>query len=66
MNSGFELISRVEFLLDKFNIDRKLSSCGLQKEHLEWVVKNSRSGSMRANPRDFSDEELTALLLEIL
>lgn len=62
--SGIDLISRIEFLLEKFNINRKLSSYGLQTGDLEWVVKNSRSGSMRANPREFSDEELMSLLLE--
>ena len=65
-SAGFELISHIEFLLDKFNIPRKLSGIGLQEKFLPWVVENSRSGSMRANPRDFSDEELTALLLEML
>ena len=65
-SSGFELISHIEFLLDKFNIGRKLSDYGLQEKDLQWVVKNSRSGSMRANPRNYSDEELTALLLEML
>ena len=63
---GFELIAHVEYLLEKFNIDRSLKNHGLRESDLEWVVKNSRSGSMRANPRDFSDEELTALLLETL
>ena len=66
MSSGFELIAHVEFLLDKFNISRKLSGYGLSAGDLPWIVKNSRSGSMRANPRDFSDEELTALLMEML
>ena len=66
MSSGFELIGYVEYLLEKFNIDRKLSGYGLKENDLAWVVKNSRSGSMRANPRDFSDEELTALLMETL
>ena len=63
---GFELIAHVEYLLEKFNIDRSLKNHGLRESDLEWVVQNSRSGSMRANPRDFSDEELTALLLETL
>ena len=51
-------------LVKDFNISRSLKSYGLQTGDLEWVVKNSRSGSMRANPRDFSDEELTSILLE--
>ena len=65
-SAGFELIAHVEYLLEKFNIDRSLKNHGLRESDLAWVVKNSRSGSMRANPRDFSDEELTALLMETL
>lgn len=66
LSCGIELIGRVEYLLEKFNICRKLSHYGLQESDLELVVKNSRSGSMRANCRDFSDEELMSLLLETL
>ena len=64
--SGKALIDRVYGLLEKFNISCKLSDYGLQEADLEWIVSNSRSGSMRANPRTFSDEELTALLREML
>ena len=59
-----DLIERVDFLLNKFNIQRSLQSYGLKSDDLEWIVKNSRSGSMRANPRQLSDSELTQLLLE--
>ena len=64
--SACELIERTESLLKKFNISSKLSDLGLKESDLEWVVKNSRSGSMRANPRDFSDAELSELLREML
>ena len=60
------LIERTEELLEKFQIERKLSSYGLTNDDLPWIVANSRSGSMRANPRDLSDEDLTALLMEML
>ena len=61
-----KLIERTEELLEKFQISNKLSSYGLRAEDLDWVVKNSRSGSMRANPRDFSDSELKEILQEML
>jgi len=64
--NGKELIRQVEALQKHFGLESRLSACGLQESDLEWVVKNSRSGSMRANPRDFSDAELTALLQEML
>lgn len=63
-SNGEKLIERIEFLLEKFNIQRRLSAYGLQPEAVEWIVKNSRSGSMRANPRELSDAELTQLLQE--
>ena len=61
-----DFIERIKNLLVKFNISNKLSSYGLQAADLAWVVKNSRSGSMRANCREFSDAELTELLQEML
>jgi alcohol dehydrogenase class IV len=60
------LIARTEELLEKFGIERKLSAYGLTGYDLPWIVSNSRSGSMRANPRDFSDAELSELLREML
>ena len=66
LSSAEELIERTEYLLEKFHISSKLSSHGLQEKDLAWVVKNSRSGSMRANPREFSDAELTEILQEML
>ena len=65
-NTAEKLIERVESLLKKFNLSSKLSDLGLKESDLEWVVRNSRSGSMRANPRDLSDAELTELLHEML
>ena len=65
-SSAEKFIQRTEELLEKFGIGRKLSEYGLNEEHLEWVVKNSRSGSMRCNCRDFSDAELETLLREML
>lgn len=61
-----ELIERVSLLLEKFNISSRLSVLGLQENDIDWVVKHSRSGSMRSNPRELSDDELTLLLQEIL
>ena len=64
LESPEALIARVEALLEKFQIDRHLSAYGLQESDLAWIVKNSRSGSMRANPRELSDEDLKQILLE--
>lgn len=65
-SSAEQLIGRVYELLEKFNIDPRLAAYGLKAEDLPWIVGNSRSGSMRANPRDYTDAELTALLEEIM
>ena len=61
-----DLIRRTEMLLDKFGVEKHFSRCGLQEKDILWIVKNSRSGSMRANPRDLSDEDLAAIVREIL
>ena len=34
--------------------------------NLPFVVKNCRSGSMKSNPRPFSDEEVAALLERLI
>ena len=60
------LIERTGELLEKFERKRNLSVYGLKADDFPWIVANSRSGSMRANPRDFSDEELNAILYELL
>ena len=62
---GDKLIERVEQLLEKFQIQRRLSAYGLQTSDFDYVIKNSRSGSMRANCRDLSDADLLQILQEM-
>ena len=66
LTNSDKLIAQVGEWCDMFGFERKLSAYGLQKDDLEWIVKNSRSGSMRSNIREFSDAELTSLLEAML
>jgi len=39
-----------------------LAGCGLTEEHFPAILAKCRSGSMRNNPRDLSDDDVVALL----
>ena len=60
------LIEGVERLLRTLDFPEKLGPPGLKEEDFDWIVANSRSGSMKCNPRDFSDGELKKILAEVL
>ena len=60
------LIERIEQLCDRVGVPRRLSQVGVSREKIPDIVKSSRGSSMKANPRDVSDEELTTILEEML
>ena len=60
-----ELIRGVEALLRSMELPLRLGALGLKETDFDWIVANSRSGSMKCNPRDFSDAELRAILNEV-
>jgi len=60
------MIARIEALCDRVGVPQRLSDVGVTAEQIPALVKSSRGSSMSANPRDLSDEELTALLEELL
>lgn len=65
--SGIDaMIERIENYLQQFNFERKLSAYGLLRSDFDAIVRNSRSGSMRNNPRNLSDAELYQLLEDLL
>ena len=59
------MFDRIRCLQMKFGIASNFKSYGLDAGHYDFVVKNCRSGSMKCNPKEFSDEEITALLEEL-
>ena len=60
------LIHEVESLCKKVGVPRRLSEVGVTREHIPAIVAGSRGSSMSGNPRELSDEELTAILEDIL
>jgi alcohol dehydrogenase class IV len=60
------LIACVETLCDEVGAPRRLSQLGVTAEHIPGIVRSSRGSSMSGNPRELSDEELTAILEDLL
>ena len=56
------LIAALEELRRAVDLPADFSGYGLKKEHFGFIVANCRSGSMKSNPRDFSDAEVEAIL----
>jgi alcohol dehydrogenase class IV len=60
------LIRGIERLCETVGVPRRLSDVGVAAEAIPAIVAGSRGSSMRGNPRDLSDEELTTILEELL
>jgi alcohol dehydrogenase class IV len=58
---GSAFIVAIERMAASFGIPRGLAALD-PTQHTEYVVANCRSGSMRANPRPMSDEDVIAML----
>ena len=56
------LIDGITDLRKKCNLPENFTSWKLEKKDFPFIVKNCRSGSMKSNPRPFSDEEVSLLL----
>ena len=59
------LIASLEELRRAIALPENFREYGLAEEHFGFIVKNCRSGSMKTNPRDFSDEEVVMILKEL-
>lgn len=53
-------------LLKNVGLPRKLSEVGVKREQLPAIVQGSRGNSMRGNPREVADSELTRMLEDLL
>jgi alcohol dehydrogenase class IV len=56
----------IEQLCNRVGVPRRLSQVGVTREHIPALVRSSRGASMSGNPRELSDDELTAILEELL
>ena len=43
-----------------------LKDCGVAENSLPEIVRNSRSGSMRCNPVEYTDDELKQILVNAM
>lgn len=57
-----ELIDRIETLRKTLHLPGNFREYGLAPQHYPFILANCRSGSMKCNPRDLSDAEITELL----
>lgn len=60
------LIQQIQELNDRIQIPQRLSELGVSGDQIPDLVSSSRGNSMRGNPREISDEELTAILQNLL
>jgi alcohol dehydrogenase class IV len=59
------LIREIENICHRIGIPRRLAQLGVRREQIPELAKSSRGSSMSGNPRELSNEELTAILDEI-
>jgi alcohol dehydrogenase class IV len=59
-------ITFIEQLTEKLRIPRRLRDLGIPASAVAAIVQESWGSSMQANPRTFSESELTQLLIEIV
>ena len=64
--SGTSLMDDIALLRRKCGLPENFKSWNLEREDFPFVVKNCRSGSMKSNPREFSDEEVCLLLEKLI
>jgi len=60
------LIRHIRDLKRRLGLPGGLAGAGLKPEHFDHIVQNCRSGSMKANPRPMSDEDVRRLLSDLL
>ena len=59
------MFDKIRYLMKKFAIDTDFRAYGINAGHYDFVVRNCRSGSMKCNPKEFTDEEVIKLLEEL-
>ncbi|MEW4530255.1 iron-containing alcohol dehydrogenase [Maioricimonas sp. JC845] len=59
-------IKHIEALCRRIGIPGTLSELGVQREQIAEIVPSSHGNSMRGNPKQLTDDELTALLEKML
>jgi alcohol dehydrogenase class IV len=60
------LIDRIEEIVERIGVPRRLSELGVTRSHIPDLVRDSRGNSMDGNPRTLSDAEFHDLLEALL
>ncbi len=66
LNLKESLIDTIESLLQKLNIQSDFSRFGVTQEAIPFILQHCRSNSMKSNPRELSDEEITQFFQTLL
>lgn len=59
-------VQETKRLAKALNVPETFRDYGLKEEHFPFIVKNCRSASMKANPREMSDEQVIELLRKLI
>ncbi|MEX2120489.1 MAG: iron-containing alcohol dehydrogenase [Pirellulales bacterium] len=59
-------VERIEAISSALGVPRKLTQLGVRREQIPELVTASRGNSMSGNPRHLSDDELAAVLEEMM
>lgn len=59
---GGQLLAELAGLRADLGLPPDFKEWGLGPQHYDFIIKNCRSGSMKTNPRDFSDAEVREIL----
>jgi alcohol dehydrogenase class IV len=59
-------VHRIELLCRDVGLPSRLTDLGVRRQQIPHIVRSSRGNSMDGNPRVVTDEELTALLEDVL
>ena len=60
-----DLIQRLARWTEELGMPR-LGAYGVESQHVPWIVRHSRAGSMKTNPIELTDEELASILYQRL
>jgi alcohol dehydrogenase class IV len=63
---GASLATEIKRLCDRVGVPRRLGQIGVTRGQIPAIVAGSRGSSMSGNPRELSDDELTAILEGLL
>lgn len=61
-----EFIKNISALRSLCSLPENFRSWGVSAEDIPFIIKNCRSGSMKSNPREFSDEDVRVLVEKLI